>query len=336
VPPCDTWQEQSTMKRVFSALIGLGVAAASLTAMAPAALAQYPDKPVHVLVGFPPGGGADILVRWFAAKLQQKSGGTFVVENRVGASGNISLGATAKAKPDGYTMLFASTTTTAGNNAMFKQMPLDVTKDIEPLMSFGETPFVLTVAPNSPINNVKELTAYLKSKGGKATQGWATTIARAATVLYTQAAGVPVTSVGYKSTAMAVSDVTAGQIDFAFADIVFATGQAKQKRIKILAVTSDSRAPGLPDVPTMKEAAGVPLGDITPLWGIWVPAGTPKEVKDKLTKWMTEICQTKEAEDFLLAQGATPKLLQQAAYKENFAVASKAWQRAAEQGNMRQ
>jgi tripartite-type tricarboxylate transporter receptor subunit TctC len=324
------------MKRVLSALAGVGIVVAALAGTAPAALADYPDKPVHVLVGFPAGGGADILVRWFSAKLQEKSGGTFVVENKVGASGNLSLGATAKAKPDGYTMLFASTTTTAGNNAVFKQMPLDVTKEIEPLMSFGETPFVLTVAPNSPINSVKELTAYLKSKDGKGTQGWATTIARAATVLYIQAAGVPVTSVGYKSTAMAVSDVTAGQTDFAFADIVFATGQAKQNRIKILAVTSDARAPGLPDVPTMKEAAGVPLGDITPLWGIWVPTGTPKDVKDKLTKWMTEICQTKEAQDFLLAQGATPKVLDQAAYKENFAVAVKAWNRAAEQGNMKQ
>jgi tripartite-type tricarboxylate transporter receptor subunit TctC len=312
------------------------MAAGATAATIPAALAEYPDKPVHVLVGFPAGGGADILVRWFSAKLQEKSGGTFVVENKVGASGNISLGATAKAKPDGYTMLFASTTTTAGNNAMFKQMPLDVTKDIEPLMSFAETPFVLVVAPNSPVNNVKELTELMKSKGGKGTQGWATTIARAATVLYTQGAGIKVTAVGYKSTAVAVSDVTAGQVDFAFADIVFATGQAKQKRIKLLAVTSDTRAPGLPDVPTMKEAAGVPLGDITPLWGIWVPTGTPKDVKDKLTKWMTEICETKEAKDFLLAQGGTPKILQQAAYKENFAVATKAWQRAAEQGNMRQ
>jgi len=324
------------MNKVFSALAGIATMSAALAATMPAALAEYPDKPVHVVVGFPPGGGADILVRWFAAKLQEKSGGTFVVENKVGASGNISLGTTAKAKPDGYTILFASTTTTAGNNAVFKQMPLDVTKDIVPLMSFGETPFVLTVAPNSPVNSVKDLTAYLKSKNGKATQGWATTIARAATVLYIQAAGIPVTSVGYKSTAMAVSDVTAGQIDFAFADIVFATGQAKQKRIKILAVTSDTRAPGLPDVPTMKEAAGVPLGDITPLWGVWVPARTPKAVTDKITRWMTEICQTKEAQDFLLAQGATPKLLQQDAYKANFAVASKAWNQAAEQGKMRQ
>jgi tripartite-type tricarboxylate transporter receptor subunit TctC len=324
------------VNRAFAFLTGAGIAAAALAATAPAAWAEYPDKPVRVMVGFPAGGGADILVRWFSTKLQEKSGGTFVVENRVGASGNLSLDATAKAKPDGYTMLFASTTTTAGNNAIFKQMPLDVTKDIEPLMSFGETPFVLAVAPNAPFNSVKELTEHLKSKGGKGTYGWATTIARAASVLYIQNAGINVTAVGYKSTANAVSDVTAGQTDFAFADIVFAMGQAKQNRIKLLAVTADTRAPGLPNVPTMKEAAGVPLGDITPLWGVWVPAGTPTDVKDKITKWMTEICATKEAQDFLLAQGSTPKVLQQAAYKENFAVASKAWKHAVEQGNMRQ
>ena len=147
------------MKRFLAPLAYAGIAAAALAATAPAALAEYPDKPVHVLVGFPPGGGADILVRWFAAKLQDKaSGSTFVVENKVGASGNISLDAAAKAKPDGYTILFASTVTSAGNNAVFKKMPLDVTKDIVPLMSFGETPFVLAVAPNSPINSMKELT----------------------------------------------------------------------------------------------------------------------------------------------------------------------------------
>ena len=325
-----------SMNKVSSISAGIGIVLAALVAAAPAALAEYPDKPVRVMVGFPAGGGADILARWFAAKLRDKSGGTFVVENKVGASGNLSLDATAKAKPDGYTILFASTTTTAGNNAIFKQMPLDVTKDIEPLLSFGETPFVLAVGPNAPVNSVKELTEFLKSKKGKGTYGWATTIARAASVLYSQAARMEVTPVGYKSTANAVSDVTAGQTDFAFADIVFATGQAKQNRIKLLAITSDTRAPGLPNVPSMKEAAGVPLGDITPLWGVWVPAGTPKDAKDKLIKWMTEICATREAQDFMLSMGATPKVLQQAAYKQNFAVASKAWKHAVEQGNMRQ
>jgi len=324
------------MNRGFSISAGVAIALTALAATAPAALAEYPDKPVRILVGFPAGGGADILARWFAAKLREKSGGTFVVENKVGASGNISLDATAKAKPDGYTMLFASTTTTAGNAAIFKQMPLDVTKDLEPLMSFGETPFVLAVSPTAPVNSVKELTQFLKAKKGKGTYGWATTIARASSVLYAQAAGIPVTPVGYKSTANAVSDVTAGQTDFAFADIVFASGQAKEHRIKMLAVTSDTRPPGLPDVPSMKEAAGVPLGDITPLWGVWMPAGTPKNITDKIAKWMTDISASKEGQDFLLTQSATPKVLQQAAYKKTFAVALKAWKHAVEQGNMRE
>ena len=153
-------------------------------------------------------------------------------------------------------------------------------------------------------------------------------------MLYTQAAGVEVTSVGYKATANAVSDVTAGEIDFAFADVVYATGQAKQNRIKLLAITSDARSPSLPDVPTMKEAANVPLGDITPLWGVWVPANTPKDITDKITKWMTEISETKEAQDFMLAQGATPHVLQQAAYQKIFDNAIKVWKEAAEKGNM--
>jgi tripartite-type tricarboxylate transporter receptor subunit TctC len=305
----------------------LGLAATALSLVAAPARAEYPDKPVKIELGFPAGGGADIVARWYAAKLQDKAGVTFIVENKVGASGNISLDATAKAKPDGYTILLASTVTTAGNTYVFKNLPLDVRKDLVPIVSFCETPFVLAVSPQSPINSIKELTAYLKSKNGKGTQGWATTIALASTVIYTTTAGVEVTPVGYKATANAITDVTAGQIDFAFSDIVFATGQAKQGRIKLLAVTSDERAPGLPDLPTMKES-GVPLGDITPLWGFWVPTGTPKDVTDKLTKWITEINGTKETQEFLVAQGATPALYGQAAYQQKFEIAMKAWEKA--------
>ena len=156
-------------------------------------------------------------------------------------------------KPDGYTILLASTVTTAGNAAVFKQMPLDVTKDIVSIVGFAETPFVLCVAPDSPINSIAELTAFIKSKDGKATYGSATTSALASTEIYLQKVGATATHVAYKATANAIQDVTAKQIDFAFADVVFAVGQAKQGRIKILATASDMRSPALPDVPTLKE-----------------------------------------------------------------------------------
>jgi putative tricarboxylic transport membrane protein len=302
--------------------LGLAMAAGAFAAIP--ADAQYPDKPVRIQVGFPAGGGADILARWYADKLQKASGGTFIVENRVGASGNLALNAAGQAKPDGSTLLLASTVTTAGNAAVFKKMPIDVTKDIVPIVSFCETPFVLTVGPNSPVKSVPDLTAFIKAKGGKATYGSATTAALALTAIYLKSAGLQATHVGYKATAAAVQDVTAGQIDFAFADVVFASGQAKQGRVKLLAIGSDERSPGLPDVPSLKDF-GAASGDITPLWGFWAPAGTPKAILDRLDKWLNEITTSAETQKFLISQGATPKSGTQEEYKKRFVAALKAW-----------
>ncbi len=310
-------------------LVSLFCAAAALTLAgltAPTSAQQYPgDRVVRIQVGFPAGGGADILARWYADKLAKALGGSFIVENKVGASGNLALDAAAKAKPDGYTLLFASTVTTAGNASIFKQMPLDVTKDIVPIVGFAETPFMLAVAPDSPINSVADLTTYLKSKDGKATYGSATSSALASTEIYLQKVGVKATQVGYKTTAAAIQDVTAKQIDFAFADVVFATGQAKQGRIKLIANASNVRSPALPNVPTLKELTGAETGDIVALWGLWSAAGTPKEILDKLAKAMNDITKSPETQKFLIEQGATPFVASPEEYKKKFEIALKAW-----------
>ncbi|MGZ3408736.1 MAG: Bug family tripartite tricarboxylate transporter substrate binding protein [Xanthobacteraceae bacterium] len=308
--------------RYFLVLAALGL---SLTATSYSAKAEYPDRVVKIQLGFPAGGGADILARYYADKLQKLSGGNFIVENRVGASGNLALDATARAKPDGYTIMLASTVTTAGNAAVFKQLPLDVTKDIVSIVGFAETPFVLCVAPDSPINSIADLTAYLKSKDGKATYGSATTSALASTEMYLQKVGASATYVAYKATANAIQDVNGKQIDFAFADVVFAMGQAKSGRIKIVANASDTRSPALPDVPTLKELTGAATGDIVALWGVWAPAGTPKDILDKLATWTNEITKSEETQKFLISQGATPWVATPDEYKKKFEIALKAW-----------
>lgn len=313
------------MNRRFLFKLTAACAAVAFGAVTHANAQQYPDRVVKIQLGFPAGGGADILARFYADQLAKKSGGNFIVENRVGASGNLALDAAARSKPDGYTVLLASTVTTAGNAAVFKQMPLDVRKDIASIVGFAETPFLLCVAPDSPINSIAELTAYLKSKNGKATYGSATTSALASTALYLQKVGAEATYVAYKTTANAIQDVTAKQIDFAFADVVFAIGQAKQGRIKILANASDRRSPALPDVPTLKELTGATTGDIVALWGLWVPAGTPKEVTDKLGTWMNEITKSDEAQKFIISQGATPFVETPEEYRKKFELALAAW-----------
>ena len=296
-----------------------------LGTLAAPANAQYPDRIVKIQVGFAAGGGADIIARWYADKLSKALNGNVIVENRVGASGNLALDATARAKPDGYTIMLASTVTTAGNAAVFKQMPMDVRKDIMSVVGFAETPFVLCVAPDSPINSVAELTAFLKSKDGKATYGSATTSALASTAIYLQKVGAEATYVAYKSTGTAIQDLTGKQIDFAFADVVFASGQAKQGRIKILANASDTRSPGLPDVPTLKELVGANTGDIVALWGLWLPAGTPKDIFDKLAQATNDITKSDDTQKFLITQGATPWVATPEEYRKKFDLALKAW-----------
>ena len=279
---------------------------AALLVVAPVARAEYPERPVKVVLGLAAGGGADVLTRWYVEKLRQVSGGTYVIENKVGASGNIAADAVAKAKPDGYTLMFAASASMGGNRFIYKNLPFDTVKDFDPITTFCQLGFALLVNPEkTPVNSVAELTARLKQKNGKATYGWAVTSALAASVLYTSVEDIPVVPVAYKTTAAAVSDLAAGQVDFVFADIMFATAQQKQGRVKILATSANRRAAMVPDIPTMEEA-GVKAPDQTPWWAVWGPHGLPPEVISKLAKWINQITEMPDTKEFLTSQGADP------------------------------
>jgi tripartite-type tricarboxylate transporter receptor subunit TctC len=279
---------------------------AAILVVAPAARGEYPERPVKVVLGLAAGGGADVLTRWYVDKLRQVSGGTYVIENKVGASGNIAADAVAKAKPDGYTLMFAASASMGGNRFIYKNLPFDSVKDFDPITTFCQLGFALLVNPEkTPVNSVAELTALLKQKNGKATYGWAVTSGLAASVLYTSVEEIPVVPVAYKTTAAAVSDLAAGQVDFVFADIMFATAQQKQGPVKILATSANRRAAMVPDVPTMEEA-GVKAPDQTPWWAVWGPHGLPPEVISKLTKWVNQITEMPDTKEFLTSQGADP------------------------------
>lgn len=281
------------------------LAAVTLALGAPAS-AQYPDRNVRVLLGLAAGGGADIVARYYIDKLREVSGGTFYLENRVGASGNIASDTLAKAKPDGYTLMMAASASQGGNRFLYKNLPFDFDRDIEPITTFYQLGFVLLVNPEkTPVNSVAELTALLKAKNGKATYGWAVTSSIASAVLYITAAEIPAIQVGYKTTANAVSDLIAGQVDFVFADVVYASGLAKQGKVKILANSADRRASSLPDIPTMTEV-GLKDATQTPWWAVWGPRGLPAEVVDKMNKWVNQITAMPATQEFLTTQGADP------------------------------
>lgn len=301
-----------------------------LTVAGGTARAEYPDRPIKVMLGFAAGSGADILARWYADKLREVSGGaTIIIENRPGASGNLAVDAGAKAKPDGYTLLMASTATTAGNTAIYKNVPFNVTKDIVPITTLNENGFALCINPNTPAKTVTELTPILKAKNGKATYGWATTVGLAGSVIYARGADIEMTPVAYKVTPTAISDLAAGQLDFTFADVPFAVGQEKQGRVRILAVTTAQRAPGLPDVPTMDEL-GFRTSDTTPLWSMWAPAGTSPEIVAKLETWLNQVVDMPATRAFLEPQGASPVKGSAEFLKQRLAEAITSWNKVAE------
>lgn len=285
-------------------IAALGIVAAAL--LPSPARAEYPERQVRVLLGLAAGGGADIVARYYVDKLREISGGTFYLENKVGASGNIATDTLTKSKPDGYTLLMAASASQGGNRFLYKNLPFDFDRDIEPITTFYQLGFVLLINPEkTPANSVAELTALLKAKNGKATYGWAVTSSIASAVLYVTAADIPAIQVGYKTTAAAVSDLMAGQVDFVFADVVYASGLAKQGRVKILANSADRRASSLPDIPTMAEV-GLKSATQTPWWALWGPRGLPAEVVDKTAKWVNQITAMPATQEFLTTQGADP------------------------------
>ena len=292
------------MTRFIKISIALAGAFA-LAAIAGAACAQdYPTRPMRVVIGFPAGSGADILGRYFTAKLADLSGQSVIVENRPGANANIALSLVANAKPDGYTILFAANSNMAGSRFLFKELSFDTIKDFVPAASFAPISFVMTVGANSPIKSVAELTPYQKSHQHNR-YGVTNQTAILATEYYKQLVGVEATQVQYRTAPEALPDVANGTLDFMIMDGTFAVGPIKQGKIRTLAVTTAQRIPTLPDTPTMTEA-GVPNYEFAPWWAAYLPAGTPPAIVAKLGGWFNQIDRMDETKVFLERIASVP------------------------------
>jgi tripartite-type tricarboxylate transporter receptor subunit TctC len=260
----------------------LATIALTTLAFCTTALAQsdYPNRDIHVVVGYSPGSGPDLTARRVADALRKASGQTVVVENRPGALTNIAAQSVAHAKPDGYTIFVtAGNSTFAANPWLFKDLPFDPIKDFTPVTSLLKTPFLFAVPRDSPINSVRELTATLKQKAGKAKYAYANSISLAAAELYKHTVGVDVVGVAYKSIIDSHAALAAGEVDFFIADVTF------KEKAKLLALTVAERSPVLPDIPSSREA-GLDNFDLGAWWGVWLPPGAPKEIVDKLADWL--------------------------------------------------
>jgi tripartite-type tricarboxylate transporter receptor subunit TctC len=279
--------------------VSTAIAAAGFLLLAGPAMAQdsYPDRPIHVALGFAAGSGADILGRYFAHQIEVLSKQPVIVDNKPGATGNIAVRYIAQAKPDGYNILFTANSNMAGSRYLFKDLPFDTLKDFIPVASFAQIAFVVVVSPNSPYNSIAELTAHLKEKKDNIF-GYTNQTAQLSGEYYKQLAGVEAKAVSYKTAADAMRDVIDSTLDFMVMDGTFAAGQIRQGQLKALAVTTAQRSPTLPNTPTMQEA-GIANYEFAPWWACYVPKGTPQPIVDKLGAWFHEIAKMPETPKFL-------------------------------------
>jgi len=268
--------------------------------------AAYPDKPVRIIHGFAPGGGADIFLRSVTPKFSELLGQTIVIDYRTGAGGNLAMEAVAKAEPDGYTLLMG-TPGLATNAWMYKSLPFEPLKDLAPISLIGSVPNALIVPPSLPVNSVRELIAMAKAQPGKlnyASSGTGTSLHLAAE-LFRLTAGLDMQHIPYKGGAQAQTDVMSGQAQLMFNVLPSALPQIKAGKLKVLAVTGKTRAPSLPEVPTMMEA-GVPGYTATTWNGILVTAGTPKEIIAKLNDALVRAMKSPEMKSVLDKIGQDP------------------------------
>jgi len=280
--------------------------AATLGALAMGASAQaaYPDKPVHIVVGFSAGGTTDVIARIMAKELSQALDQSFVVENKPGAGSNIATEYVARAQPDGYTLLFVAVTS-AINQTLYKNVKFDLTKDFAPVALGAKVPNILVVNPNVPVKSVKELVDYARANPGKlafASSGSGTSIHMAGE-LFKLRAGLDVLHVPYKGSAPAVTDLIGGQVQFMFDNMPSSWPHVKGGKLRALAVTTAKRSPTAPDLPTMQES-GFDKFDVSSWFGLIAPAGTPPEVIEKLNAVMVKAQDNPDVQKAFAGLGA--------------------------------
>ena len=280
---------------------------AALFASSLAGAQSFPSRPVTLVVPFPPGGGTDTGARIVAEQLGRKWGQTVVVENKGGAAGMIGADLVAKAKPDGYTILMGNIGTQAINPSLYKKMPYDPDAAFAPISLVAELPLAMMVNPAVEAKTAKEFVALAKSKPGQLSysSSGAGGAPHLAAEMFKDSTGSFILHVPYRGGGPAIGDLIAGHVQLSFMTVLEASGHIKAGKLRALAVTSDKRVSALPDVPTLAETAVPGFNSIS--WiGLFAPAGTPREIVDKISADVREVIAAEDVKARLVNLGAVP------------------------------
>jgi tripartite-type tricarboxylate transporter receptor subunit TctC len=270
--------------------------------------AAFPTRAVTLVVPFPPGGGTDTGARLMAQKLSQRWGQQVVVDNKGGAAGQIGADAVAKSKPDGYTLLMGNIGTQAINPSLYPKLPYDADKAFVPISLVAELPLAMMVNPAVPAKSALEFIALARSQPAKMSysSSGAGGAPHLAAEMFKQATGTFIVHVPYRGGGPAVSDLLAGHVQLSFMTVLEASGQIKAGKLRALAVTSDKRVPALADVPALAEGAVPGFNSIS--WiGLLAPAGTPRDVVDKIAADVRDIVASDEVKNRLIELGGVPR-----------------------------
>lgn len=296
------------VQRSFSAgrrAAGRSLAALAVAAAAGPAFAAYPDKPIKLIVPYPPGGATDVIGRIVAQRLGEALGQQVNVDNRGGAGGNLGAEMAARAAPDGYTLLMGALTSHATMATLEKgKLRYDILKDFTPLMVIGQVPLVLVVNPKLPVTTLREYIVYAKANPDKlsyASSG-AGAPQRMAAELFRKEASVSILHVPYKGSGPAMTDLVGGQVQSMFETVPAALPFIKSGQLRAIAVTTSSRISQLPDTPTTAEA-GMPAVEVSSTFGVLAPVGTPAAIVDQLNAALAKIVDSADAKEQFLKQG---------------------------------
>jgi len=286
------------MRGFFRRLVAIG-----LTLAATGAGAQpYPSKPITIVVPFGAGSGTDSIARIIGQYLQNALNQSVVIENKVGASGVLAATYVARAAPDGYTLLMATNSTHSANPHLFKSLSYDPVKDFAPVARAGSYVFMLVVNPAVPARMLPELVAYAKANPGKLTYASVNSTGIVAGATLKSKAGIDVLHIPYKSTPPAINDLLGGRVSMMFIDLAPGLEHVRAGTMRALAVTTRERSALLPDLPSLSEA-GIPGYDVTSYAALFAPAGTPKEIVDRLNAEVQKIIANPDAKARIAVTG---------------------------------